>query len=471
MEKCRYIAVTDVNPARFRWTEKDDIQSLVRLLLYSNEIDIEGIVLCSSCFLKRGGGKKAATTVNRLLDAYAAVKPNLDRHAEGYPEAETLRQRVFLGIPAYGAAPGTGFAEKRYLHNPGVQCIIHAVDQAQEDPVWIGLWGGANTLAQAVWQVSRSRSEGELNDFLGKLRIHSISDQDNSAHWLRQQFGDRLFYIVTPSAGSMAGAKEYFRAVWPGISADRHSHGSEDGIHGGGFFGAETELVSDRWIEAHIREKGPLGRQYPKTVYIMEGDTPAYLGLIPNGLNVPERPDYGGWGGRYQQARSPENAPIWTGAADCVLGDDGAEHCSPQASLWRWREAFQYDFAARMEWSADGMFDHCSHPPIVRLNVPDVLRVAPGQTVILDAGASVSPDGVPLSFRWFWYPEAGDAPVQTNLSGADTPRVAVQIPPLPENADGAQFHLILEVTGARKFSLVRYRRIIFSVRNGSDGAG
>ena len=34
MEKCRYIALTDINPGHFPWTEKDDIQSLVRLLLY-----------------------------------------------------------------------------------------------------------------------------------------------------------------------------------------------------------------------------------------------------------------------------------------------------------------------------------------------------------------------------------------------------------------------------------------------------
>lgn len=58
-EKCRYIALTDVNPKHFPWTEKDDIQSLIRLLLYSNEIDIEGIVLSSSCFLKHGGGARA----------------------------------------------------------------------------------------------------------------------------------------------------------------------------------------------------------------------------------------------------------------------------------------------------------------------------------------------------------------------------------------------------------------------------
>ena len=40
---------------------------------------------------------------------------------------------------------------------------------------------------------------------------------------------------------------------------------------------------------------------YPDVGYGMEGDTPSYLSLIPNGLNVPEHPDWGGWGGRYEK--------------------------------------------------------------------------------------------------------------------------------------------------------------------------
>ena len=65
----------------------------------------------------------------------------------------------------------------------------------------------------------------------------------------------------------------------------------------------------------------------------MEGGTPSFLGLIPNGLNVPERPDWGGWGGRYELYTprhedtdptgfnggvpvEPETRPIWTNAVD-----------------------------------------------------------------------------------------------------------------------------------------------------------
>jgi len=55
----------------------------------------------------------------------------------------------------------------------------------------------------------------------------------------------------------------------------------------------------------------------------------ARLNLIANGLGDPERPDWGGWG----------------------VGVDGHWHTSNRATIWRWRAAFQNDFAARMDWT------------------------------------------------------------------------------------------------------------------------
>lgn len=453
MEKARYIALTDVNPSRFSWTEKDDIQSLVRMLLYANEIDIEGIVLCSSCFLKHGGGRGAEKVVQNLLKAYAAAKLNLDLHAAGYPEADTLRAHVFRGIPAFGQAPGCGFAEERYNDNSGVQCIIRAVDAPDPRPVWVGLWGGANTLAQAIWQVSCTRSEAELKRFLHRLRILSISDQDNSAAWIRKNWGRDLFYRVEPSLGTMKGTKQYCRAVWPGISGDNFQHGSEDGMQGGGFTGADKEVFSEAWLDEHIRTVGSLGACYPKTVYLAEGDTPAFLSLLPNGLNKPEHPELGGWAGRYLQTNSPEQAPIWSGAADTVTGTDGRQHTNPQAGLWRWRTDFQNEFAARMQWTVQADYADCVHPPVIRFQgiIPDGQYT--GRSVELDASPSCNPDGGPLIFRWFWYTELC----------SQTP-----LPMLIETAPGCvtvtmqaegRFHLILAVRGEKAPYITRYARL------------
>ena len=80
----------------------------------------------------------------------------------------------------------------------------------------------------------------------------------------------------------------------------------------------------------------------------MEGDTPSFLGLIDNGLNAYRRPDWGGWGGRYIY-RQPygETHAIWTQGGDAfsrvtsqdtVVGVDGREYTSDQATIWRWRK-------------------------------------------------------------------------------------------------------------------------------------
>ncbi len=68
----------------------------------------------------------------------------------------------------------------------------------------------------------------------------------------------------------------------------------------------------------------------------MEGDTPSFLGLIGNGLNVPEQPDWGGWGGRYELytprmrkwLAEAETRSLWSDAEDEVLGVDSLWHTS-----------------------------------------------------------------------------------------------------------------------------------------------
>lgn len=66
--------------------------------------------------------------------------------------------------------------------------------------------------------------------------------------------------------------------------------------------GTDNSEISNDWIARNIQQgHGPLGAAYPDAAWGMEGDTPAFLGLIPNGLNVAEHPNWGGWGGRYRQ--------------------------------------------------------------------------------------------------------------------------------------------------------------------------
>jgi len=438
-QKPRLIVLTDIS------NEPDDEQSLVRLLVYSNEYDIEGLIATTSIHLR---DSIRPDIIRATIEAYGKVQPNLLLHAPGFPPAGRLLELVKSGNPELGMR-GVGFGKS----SEGSQWIIEAALRPDPRPLWVAVWGGANTLAQALWDVKYTRSPEELGQVVSKLRVYTISDQDDAGRWLRITFPD-LFYIVSPSS---VDAREYYLATWTGISGDRfYRNGPME----------DFELVDNPWLEENIiRNHGPLGERYPRVAYIMEGDTPSFLNLIGNGLASDADPSWGGWGGRYELRQSyAETRPIWTNSRDTVTTRDGRAHTSNTATIWRWRRAFQHDFAARMDWCVQP-YAKANHNPSAVLNgdkTKAVLHVQarPGEPVRLSAAGSSDPDGNRIRIRWWIYPEAGTWRGKARLTRGEGPETELVWEP---GAKPGTVHVILEVADDGSPELVSYRRAVVSI--------
>lgn len=440
-EKPRVLILTDIE------NEPDDAMSLVRYLLYSNQFETEGIVATTSIHQPN---KIADWRIYEILEAYNKVQPNLLKHEKGFPTTNDFKSIVKKGIPTFGLK---GVGETK--DSEGSNWIITKLKESKA-PLWVTVWGGANCLAQALYRIEKNESSEEAKKLRSRLRVYTISDQDNSGPWIRKTYPD-VFYIVSPGTWQ-DNHDGYFYATWAGISGDYHRNFA---------CGADSNLVGNKWADVNVQNHGPLGAQYPDIIYSMEGDSPSFMFLINNGLNKPSHPEYGGWGGRYELYKphtqkwfwEDETRPIWTDAIDKVLGIDGRLYADNRATIWRWREHFQNDFAARMDWTIKN-YNEVNHPPIPKINTSDKLTLKAGESTSISAKSSADPDGDLLNFDWMIYYEAGTYFKKAKLDNAKTPVITFTAPNLTEQQE---YHLILSLTDKGEPALTRYKRVIITV--------
>ena len=449
--KPRLVVLTDIGPAE---VEPDDNESAVRLLSYADRFEIEAIVTTIGWNCDPYP-EAWAEYLFRVIDGYEVDVNNLMKRsgqtgfrsqeeeegtqALGYwPSAGYLRSRAVMGSTRAGIGViGEG------NDSPGSDLLIRLADEDDPRPIWVCSWGGANTLSQAIWRVQQTRSEEELKAFLRKFRLYTITDQDmvwamrmnrsySSHQWLRLDFADDLMLVWDESA-------------WLNQNA----------------LGVQNWDKYAEFIQGH----GEMGKVYPHYLWGVEGDTPSFLNVMPNGLNDPEHPEQVGWGGCHLFGLSPDGeTSAWTNWQEPLKGISSAyEHKF-------YPDEFN-DFAARMQWAAEGTGNR---NPVVRIDAKEggkrIIRIDsrdglapvpvtahPGATLSFDATPSIDPDGDALTFSW-WFQEF---PGQTVYPAIDQPQEAKIQVTLPD-APGT-YHLICELHDTGPFTLPAYRRILITV--------
>ena len=316
-ERPRLAVLTDIGG------DPDDQQSMIRLMVYSNEFDLE--LLIASAAGTPGELKESITRtdlIHQIIDAYGEVLPNLQRHAEGWPAAQSLHALVTSGNPLRGRGHiGAGH------DTPASRALIDRIDAGTpERPLNITIWGGQTDLAQALWRVKHDRGAGGLATFVRRFRVYDIADQDGIAEWMRTEFPAMSYILAKAPAG-----RDRREAVFRGM-----------------YLTGDESLTSRAWIDEHVRSRGPLGTLYPTKTWtapnphatMKEGDTPSWFFFLPLGGNNPADPTQPGWGGQFVRERDG-----WFRDPAAEAGQD------PRESVSRWRPEFQRDFAKRMAWS------------------------------------------------------------------------------------------------------------------------
>jgi hypothetical protein len=397
-----------------RRSDPDDVQSMVRFLLYANEFRVEALIASSGTLANHARKQNLLD----ILAIYEKVEANLRRHDPAYPTARYLRERTKEGLGGTYDKPAAEILGEG-KDSEASRYIIELVDRPGSEPIWFCFWGGSQELGQALWRVRKERSPEAVQRFASKLRVYLIADQDGSARWMMENFPE-MFVVFSRSA---------FRGMF--FNAPGGSPASGD----------------IEWLNQNVRKgHGPLGAVYPRSGWnhrsegVIEGDTPSFLYVYSGstGLSDLDQPHYGGWGGRFQQ--SGDSPRQWVDAAE------GGKAVS------RWADARQRDFAARM--------DRCVLPPgkVNRAPVAVVKgtqqRVKPGARVELDASGSSDPDSQQLSYRWWVYREPSS--FTAAIEAAESSKAVLHVPP---DADG-EIHVLLEVTDSGRPALTSYRRVV-----------
>jgi Protein of unknown function (DUF1593) len=479
LTKPRTVVTTDM--------EQDDYASLIRYLLYTDDLDTEGIVYTSSRFHWAGDGKGTQfflpgreyttpqtswrwtgtrTIQDIALKAYAQVYPNLRTHDRDYPTPGQLLSKVKVG--------NIDFEGEMDHDTPGSDLIRQQLLSRDPRPLYLQAWGGTSTIARA---------------------LKSIADSyGGSRFWPQIKAAISRKAVILASGFQDQTYQDYIAPQWPDLRVENLQAGYATWGYNCNFGGtgnvrglpADRQYFQGAWIKANI-QVGPYGSLYRSWLdgqampgdpldifgdpalapkgwcppmkpydFLSEGDDVAFFPLVHTGIEDPANPSLGGWGGRaIQVTASPD---LWTMVA--AEKDPSGADVRNYTTL-RWAGAAQNDFAARMQWTLTPRYSAGNHPPLVGVLGPRTVRVSPGRTVVL-RGFGLDPDRSRLSYQWWQYGEEGTYPGKVTIGSPDRAWTTVTVP--ADAQPGQTISLILQGTDQGKFPLTRYARVILRVQ-------
>lgn len=463
--------------------EVDDMDSFIRMLLYSNEFNIEGLIYSSSMWHYSGDGKGTLFTsempmtakmygqrtdlrwtgtlwMEELIDKYALIYPTLIKHDSNYPVPEYLKNIIRIG--------NIEFEGEMSKDTEGSNYIRSILLDNKPGHVYLQMWGGTNTVARALKSIEDGyKTKSEWKDIYRKVSdkavLYIILDQDVTyrkyvaVNWPEIK-------VIYNSFQFSAFAYWWYRSVPESIKLFLDGKWFSENIkfnHGPllntyYLWGDSQKITGD---PEHTQGDPEDARKQNRKQYdfLSEGDSPAYFYLVDFGLRGTENPTYGGLGGRFiQSVTDPGRYEDGRNVTDLDPFSGRSKSSWPQA---RWFEVFQNDFAARADWCVND-YEGANHPPVVKLVSSGNVSLKPGRKVKL-IGTATDPDGDQLEYLWWQYNEAGTYDRSVPIQDQETTKASFIVP--AHAVKGQTIHIVFQVTDNGSPNLTRYQRTIVTV--------
>lgn len=468
--------------------EQDDLASLVRYLLYTSDVDTQGIVYSASRYHWEGDYKGTrfflpgreynssqtsfrwtgnTTIQDVVIPDYAQVYENLCVHDANFPAPADLLSLVKIGNVDF---------EGEFSNDTDGSRLIEALI-LDNDPrtLYLQAWGGTNTIARALRSIEEQNSSSSEWPTLK----HRISEK---VVIMASGFQDETYdnYIAPNWPRLQVRASG---VAWTAYNCNKNGTGNVRGLPD------DHVYFTGTWVRKHI-QTGPYGKLYrswldnqhmagdqldvfgntsafPITAsdwcqplgpydFLGEGDDGTYLPLLTTGMQDPSNPNLGGWGGRSKR-NTTTTANLWQ-SVTAEMAPNGTEVDNYGTN--RFISAAQNDMAARIQWTLTPQYSKGNHPPLVRISGGNTLEARAGQTVKL-AGIVSDPDGDKVSTSWWQYVEEGTYNGVVNITKIRNNNAIVVIP--ADAKDGQTISIILQGTDDGEFPLTRYDRIMIRV--------
>lgn len=489
-EKTRVIVTTDM--------EVDDMNSIIHLCLYLNDLDVDAFVYTSSQYHFQGDGVHTLAEANshwrtkgvrsyegekiqgpdpeagmlmsyrpfpdgwmeRLWDnEYREAYPFLSANAKGFPTPEELLARTYLGNVAF-----EGDVRQDTFGSDAIKTAI-----MDDDPrtLWLLSWGGVNTIVRALMSIAEQYQNTPEWPIVQakvyrKVRVMGVMDgvgQDNS--WLdhgKELFPDLVFWRVPFAYAGYVDAKfaqpdsiELFKAPWPerNITTGNGPLMARYMLYGDGkHYEGEPQKYQfgeHATVDWGIPGVGPL--VFDAGDFMAEGDSMTYIPLLPFGLRGADDPHFDTVLGRMFRDGdpAPKGAPNFINMSAFFK----PKTTNPNPFL----RAYQEDFAARAQWCAHP-YEECNHAPVIS-DVSEDLVAAAGEKVRLSATA-IDPDGDDLSCMWHLYAQDG-----TSAWRSDGPETDFTVPNEAEPGDRYVLTFVARDTAERP--MTSYAQVEVSV--------